>query len=264
MTVRLRDEPLERRLLLSNDVMYTLLPDEIGPQQGTFFGAAVAVSADYRVVGSPQSAHDGLPEVGMVSVYDASNTLITAILNPEPDAGDGFGFSVDISGSILVIGAPYNDPAGNISAGSAYVYDLASNSPGIPIATLVSPVLAASDEFGHDVAVFENRVVVSAHLADTGAIDAGSVYVFDLAEIDPTAPIASVANPTPDRGDRFGWSIALDGSTLVVGAFLTMSERAMRGRRMSLTSPAARRRYRSSPSPTRCLLRAISLAGPWP
>ncbi len=216
---RLRDERLESRLLLSNDVMFTLLPDEVGPQQFSEFGSAVVVSADYRVVGSPFAAVDRVMEVGMVTVYDSSNAVLTTIENPEPATADRFGFSVALSGTILVVGTPYDDAAGVVNAGSAYVYDLAGGTPAIPVALLHNPNPTAGDEFGRDVAVAGDRVAVSAYLDDTEATDSGKVYVYDLGGPDPTNPNVSIANPSPNSGDRFGWSIALDGNHLVVGAF---------------------------------------------
>ena len=119
----------------------------------------------------------------------------------------------------MVVGA-YGDDTGAIDAGSAYVYDLSSMTPTVPIATLNNPTPAPSDLFGNSVAVSGNYVVVGAYLDDTVGPDTGSAYVYDLSSMTPTVPIATLNNPTPAPGDLFGNSVAVSGNYVVVGAYL--------------------------------------------
>ena len=62
--------------------------------------------------------------------------------NPGPAEGDQFGESVAISGTRVVVGA-IRDDTGATDAGSAYVYDLSSGTPTVPVATLNNPGPAA-------------------------------------------------------------------------------------------------------------------------
>jgi hypothetical protein len=117
----------------------------------------------------------------------------------------------------MVVGARLDD-TGAQNAGSAYVYDLASGTPTVPVATLNNPAPAAGDEFGWSVAISGMRVVVGAILDDTGATDAGSAYVYDLSSATPTVPVATLNNPGPAAFDVFGWSVAISGTRVVVGA----------------------------------------------
>ena len=50
-----------------------------------------------------------------------------------------------------MVGADADD-TGATDAGSAYVYDLSSATPTVPVATLNNPGPAASDKFGYSVA----------------------------------------------------------------------------------------------------------------
>ena len=93
--------------------------------------------------------------------------------NPGPAQYDNFGSSVAISGTRVVVGAP-SDDTGAFDAGSAYVYDLSSGTPTMPVATLNKPVPAVQDYFGSSVAISDKRVVVGAPADDTGGSDAGS------------------------------------------------------------------------------------------
>jgi len=142
---------------------------------------------------------------------------VATLNNPAPELGDYFGSSVAISGTRVVVGAYYDD-AGGIDAGIAFVYDLTSPTPAVPVATLHNPG-RAYDYFGFAVAMSGTRVVVGAFGDDTGAGDAGSAFVYDLAGANPTAPVATLHNPNPgDYGNYFGWSVAISGSRVAVGA----------------------------------------------
>jgi hypothetical protein len=125
---------------------------------------------------------------------------------------------VAISGTQTVVGA-HQDDTGAANAGSAYVYDLSSGTPTIPVATLNNPGPAASDNFGHSVAIYGTQVVVGAYLDDTGATDSGSAYVYDLSGGTPTVPVATFNNPGPATDDYFGHSVAISGTRVVVGAY---------------------------------------------
>ena len=184
------------------------------------FGWSVAISGTKVVVGAYGDSA-GAVGAGSAYVYDltsATPTVPMAILNnPGPAPSDGFGWSVAISSTKVVVGA-YKDDTGAIDAGSAYVYDLASGTPTAPVATLTNPSPDAYDEFGYSVAISGNRVVVGAVDDDTGATDTGRAYVYDLSSGTPTTPVAELDNPSPGAADEFGWSVAMSGTRVVVGA----------------------------------------------
>ena len=193
-----------------------------GPAAGDFFGLAVAISGTRVVVGA-YSDDTGASGAGSAYVYDLSGATPTVpvrtLNNPGPEAGDAFGFSVAISGTRVVVGVP-NDYTGAVGAGIAYVYDLASATPTVPVRTLNNPDSgpAAGDRFGNSVAIFGTRVVVGARGDDAGAFNSGSAYVYDLSGGTPTVPVATLNNPNPAAGDYFGWSVAISGTRVVVGA----------------------------------------------
>ncbi len=189
---------------------------------GHDYGRSVAVSGNYTVVGAYGNDF-GATHSGIAFVYDSTSVTptvpIATLNNPTPAPSDQFGWSVAVSGNYVVVGA-YGDDTGAIDAGSAYVYDLSSMTPTVPIATLNNPTPAPSDLFGNSVAVSGNYVVVGAYLDDTVGPDTGSAYVYDLSSMTPTVPIATLNNPTPAPGDLFGNSVAVSGNYVVVGAYL--------------------------------------------
>jgi len=102
---------------------------------------------------------------------------------------------------------------------SAYVYDLGSATPSVPIATLNNPDPTPNDLFGRAVAISDRVVLVGAPYDDTLAGDAGSAYLYDLASATPTTPVATLDNPDPPRGSEAGVSVAVSGTRMVVGAW---------------------------------------------
>ena len=136
------------------------------------------------------------------------------IPNPTPAAGDKFGTSVAISGTRVVVGAPFDTSITSI--GFAYVYDCTPVC-GVPV-IIPNPAVFTDDRFGHSVAISGTRVVVGAPLDDTGALNAGAAYVYDCTPA-CGAPV-TISNPTPVAGDQFGFSVAISGTRVLVGANL--------------------------------------------
>ena len=193
--------------------------DNPNPAQNDQFGNAVAISG-MRVVVGARWADTGAADAGRVYVFDLSSATptepIATLNNPTPTSTEEFGYSVAISGTRVVVGTPEDDTGAN-DAGIAYVYDLSSATPRLPIATLNNPSPADGDFFGISVAIFGTRVVVGARQDDTGADNAGTAYVYDLTSSPPTVPVATINNPHPAAGDNFALSVAIDGANIAIG-----------------------------------------------
>jgi hypothetical protein len=191
-----------------------------GPQTNDQFGYSLAISGTLLVVGSPYN-YSGANGSGSAYVYDlgtSSSTLPAATLNnPSPVAIDNFGWSVAISGTRVIVGA-INDDTGATNSGSAYVYDMGSGTPTMPLVTLINPGPASNDSFGWSVAISGTRAVVGTWRDDTGASDSGSAYLYDLSSATPAVPMATLNNPSPSTSDQFGISVEISGTRVVVAA----------------------------------------------
>lgn len=185
------------------------------------FGISVAISGRLVVIGAPYD-DAGAIDAGSVYVYDLNSGTPTVpfatLNNPGPNEGDLFGQSVAIDGTRVVVGTPNNRSNSGAEAGSAYVYDLSSGTPAVPVAILNNPAPAAGDQFGNSVAISGTRVVVGTPFDRSGADGAGSAYVYDLSSGTPTAPMATLNNPSPAADDLFGYSVGISGIRVVVGA----------------------------------------------
>lgn len=183
------------------------------------FGAAVAVSGDRIVVGRPGEMF-GTDSSGRAFVYDLNrltpDTPIATLENPSPAEGDHFGAAVSISGTRVLIGA-YQDDTSGTDAGSAYVFDLASATPGTPVTILNSPAATVVPRFGYSAALSGTRAVVGAYLGD-GPTNTGRAYVYELAGPAPTTPILTLNNPSPAVDDNFGFSVGISSDRIIAGA----------------------------------------------
>lgn len=138
--------------------------------------------------------------------------------------GDRFGDAVAVSGRTVVVGAEADDDAGNFS-GTAWVYiQPADGWDGTLLqnARLIPSDTAAGDGFGGSVAIDGDVIVVGAQGADGSAADSGSVYVF----VEPPGgwsgltvhESAKLIASDGATDDSFGYSVAISGGTIVVGA----------------------------------------------
>ena len=190
------------------------------PNAEDLFGCAVAISGTRLLVGA-QDDDNGAPLAGNAYLYDLGGATpavpVTALVNPTRASSDLFGIAVAVSGSRLVVGAHASD-TGAVSAGAAYVYDLAGPTPGAPFLALTNPSPVGSGYFGGAVAISGARLVVGAYGNDIGANSAGSAYVYDLSGATPEVPVLTLTNPQPADTDFFGDAGAIHGTRIVIGA----------------------------------------------
>lgn len=128
-------------------------------------------------------------------------------------AGDNFGHQVAVSGDTAVVGVPYDDLLGP-DAGAAYVF-VRSGTGWIEQARLVAEDGADFDHFGWSVAILNDTLLVG---ATTFGGYSGSVYVF----VRSGATWSQQAKLLPSdgtAGDSFGFSVAIAGDTVLVGAY---------------------------------------------
>ncbi len=182
------------------------------PENFDYFGSSVAVGGTTAVVGAIYDDTTG-SNSGSAYVFDTTTgNLITTLANPTLGTSDYFGYSVAVDDTIAVVGAHGDDTTGSYS-GSAYVFDTIT---GNLLFTLANPTPGASDHFGYSVAVDGTTAVVGARADDTTGSNSGSAYVFDTTTGNL---LFTLANPTPGVNDYFGYSVAVDGTTAVVGAY---------------------------------------------
>jgi hypothetical protein len=152
----------------------------------------------------------------MVLTFDPPVHEATATAS-DASSDDLFGHAVAVSGQLAVVGAYANDTTDGNNAGVAYVFSRNGNGTWTEEAVLRAFGAAANDQFGRSVAISGGTIVVGAPLNDgTEGTDIGSVYVFTRVQGVWTER-RRISAPEPRDSDEFGASVAIDGTTLVVG-----------------------------------------------
>ena len=190
---------------------------------GDRFGVSVAVDGDTAVVGASQDdSNKGAAYV--LTRRSGRWSQVAKLTASDGVAGDYFGISVAVDGDTVVVGAYLADhdiSEGNVD--SAYVF----TKPGTgwrsstETTKLTSSDRAIDDWFGFSVAVDGNTAVVGAWGDDDGVrgVNSGSAYVFTR-ESDSWSQVAKLTASDGVAGDWLGTSVAIDGDTVVAGAFL--------------------------------------------
>ena len=191
-----------------------------GPRQNDFFGSSAAISGTRVAVGAHRDNTVAFA-AGSAYVYDLAGVLpsVPLVTLNDPSAGtrDFFGYSLAITGTHVVVGA-HQDNTDGFNSGRAYLYSLTASNPTIPVATFSNPTPGPSDYFGYSVAISGTRTVIGAPWDNTGARGAGSAYIYDFASATPTVPVVTLNNPNSGTNDSFGFSVALQASTVLAGA----------------------------------------------
>ncbi len=135
----------------------------------------------------------------------------------DAQAGDGFGSSVAMGDQVAIVGAPTHGQTPR--PGSAYIYDL---STGGTLFTLNASDATVDDRFGSSVAVNDATAIIGATFGGSDASTlAGAAYLFDL---DTGAERSKLSASDSEALDRFGSSVAIGGTTAVIGAWADNTE----------------------------------------
>ncbi len=145
------------------------------------FGFDVAIDGDHAVVGAPLQDGFGTFQAGAAYVFQRINGTWTYVKKLTPpwngDRGDQYGYSVDISGNYIAIGAYKDDHNGLTDVGGVYVYSGSGSSWG-HIGTLYPSDGQSGDHFGNSVGISGRTVIVgAAQKSDLGQQNRRSLYL---------------------------------------------------------------------------------------
>lgn len=198
-----------------------------GGEAGDNFGSSVAIDGDVIVVGAPQDDINEVAFKGSAHVFtrgpggwDDGVELLPGDENENP-VYENYGISVDIDNGTIVVGVAYDDEVNGIgtsvASGSAYVYEKGLEDWTMT-ARLLPPGTEDNQNFGWSVAIDRDTILIGApHWTASGV---GEAYVFD--RFDDVWQNTAEQLPATDNlmDDNFGWSVAISGNLIVVGARL--------------------------------------------
>lgn len=186
-------------------------------------GASVALSGSLCISGAPMERDPVTSEtLGAAYVHvqgsPAGDWMQSAKLQPgDLTDQDRFGASVAFDNDLLLVGAP-SVLASTTQPGRAYLYQTPDGGQSWTLlTTLTSSDGMPADLFGQAVALDEDWILIGAPGHDLSGSQTGSAYLFERVGGTWTET-QKLSAQVPDPNDQFGDSVALDGSTAVVGA----------------------------------------------
>ncbi len=208
------------------------------PDLEDYMGTSVALSGNTLVLGAPgeDSNAQGINENESDNTSEASGAAYLFTLenglwaqsaylkNSASAAGHTFGTAVQISGDIIAIGAPKN------GSGAVTIFTK-NNSNWSETAIITSTTPRPDEDFGAALSLEGNSILIGAPGHDGSSSDvngtrddgelpnSGAAYLFsNIAGTWSEGTFLKASNP--ESGDRFGRSVSLSGSRILVGSAL--------------------------------------------
>ena len=146
------------------------------PGGGDRFGYSVAIDGNYAIVGAYNDLTNGV-YTGSAYIFNVTTgTELHKVIDITGASGDGFGWSVAISGNYAGVGVYGDDNIGS-NSGSVFIFNVTT---GTQLYKLTANDAAASDMFGRNVAISGNYAIIGAKYNDDNGSNSGSAYIFDL------------------------------------------------------------------------------------
>ncbi len=200
----------------------TILPDGVTPDLS--YGNAIAYDDPYIAIGA-----NGAEEVYLFQRQGGLWVYQQSLTPSDGGAGDYFGWPLAIRGDTLVVGATRHDE-GVVNSGAAYVFAREGDvwverQKLLPSVQFGDPPFG---NFGSDLTVGADRIVVGAPQDGDFGPDSGAAYLFEKIEntwIETQRLLASDGSALA----RYGRSMAIMGDVIAVGALGEMSSNIRTG-----------------------------------
>lgn len=188
----------------------------------TYFGHSVAIDKNLAIVGDYDGGYYRSDKIGHAYIFSKEHNewrLDSRIKVLDLKTFECFGCSVGINGTdkIAIVGAYYAQNLNKQTVGAAYIFQLEGEI--WQQKQRLQPLdLQLDAGFGSAVAIKGNLAVVGAPQGTRGGTrKVGSAYLFSL-EGDNWEKVQKLQAPDMGGGDRFGCSVALDETAVIVGS----------------------------------------------
>ncbi len=187
------------------------------------FGNSVAVSGERIVVGSFGDDIGANLDQGSAYVFErhAGGTdnwgLVNKLLASDAASNDRFGFTVAFQNKTALLSSPKFGP-GTSGPDAVYAF-VQTNDSWVETVKPLPASCTVEDYFGEAVAISGDTAIIGAQGDDVGPnAEQGAAYVFERTGTSWTL-VKMIAAVDGAANDSFGSSVALSGSTAIVGAY---------------------------------------------
>ncbi|MBN1349710.1 T9SS type A sorting domain-containing protein [candidate division KSB1 bacterium] len=185
--------------------------------EGDWFGVCVSINGDFAAIGSRYNDNENGTDAGAVYIFKREGTLWNEqqkLRASDGAAGDLF-HKAEIVGNHLVVGAYQDDDKGD-NSGSIYVFEY-NGSSWSEQQKLTASDGGEGDNFGNDIAISRNRMVVGAYRDSDNGSNSGSIYVFDY-DGSHWVEAEKIIAYDGDAGDYYGLCVDIDQDFILVAA----------------------------------------------
>jgi len=199
------------------------------PEDFAYYGDSVSISGDHVVVGAYYEDSGGTNR-GAAYVYNRDNggadawgeaTKLTA-----SDAADfdEFGYSVNIDGDYVIVGAWRKAGVWPISlAGAAYIFGRDSGGADNwgEVAKLTASDAETNDHFGNSVSISGDYIIIGVSQKNNSGTRQGAAYIYarNHGGADNWGEVIKLTASDAGDEDLFGNAVSISGDYAVVGAF---------------------------------------------
>ena len=181
------------------------------------FGAAVSISGDRIIVGSPDDRDvDFLAGAAYVFTREPDGTWSqeAKLTASDGEIFDGFGVSASLSGDRALIGVDYpSDHHGG------YVFERQPDGTWLETAKLVSGDIDENiDDFSSALSLDGDRALIGAARDGDNGVESGSAYIFEYQSNGSWLETAKLKASDGHDFQRFALSVSLDGNRALIGA----------------------------------------------
>jgi len=188
------------------DAVWTLMDAFEQIDEVNNFGWSIGLTADHLVVGAPDYNGENLGSVFLyeVLVDKEDVSLLDEIQPVDGFYGDGFGSSVDIDGTTVVVGS--------WGANATYIYNITEDRT-VFVQKLVGEI--EDERFGRSVSISKSKLVVRSPVSETFGLVYLYYYDYD-SKIWKLSQVLKGNNGGALAGD-YGATVAIDGDSMLVG-----------------------------------------------
>lgn len=185
-----------------------------------YFGRSVSVYGNQLVVGAwGDSTHT--TKSGAVYFYKRINSSAQyesteKFFHPTEQSNAYFGFSVSTFGTLTLVGSHGDNNSGEQS-GAVYVFKKVGGTWKHFDTLNPDRLRNANSQFGYQVNVKNNRIIVSAFRDDNDIDDGGSSYLY-VYENDEISKVTNLVPEQIHKADTFGSGVAIDDDYAIIGA----------------------------------------------
>ena len=184
--------------------------EKVGPDA---FGRAVDISGDTLIVGAPAKENG---EVYIFARQERAWVQLARIKAPQPNPGGWFGGAVCVDGDTIVVGArTAHGGTQGFADGTNVVYIYQREGNDFPLKQkLTRENKRKGERFGFSLDMSGDTLVVGSPFHGDGGASLGVAYVYVREEEGFQLQRRFFGGVV----ERFGWSVGIDGDTIVVGA----------------------------------------------